>query len=48
MRAVLRDPEILILDEATANIDTVTEQLLEQILARAAAVDDQGRSSRTG
>jgi ATP-binding cassette, subfamily B, bacterial len=34
MRAVLRDPAILILDEATANIDTVTEQLLEQILAR--------------
>ncbi len=32
MRAVLREPEILILDEATANIDTVTEQLLEQIL----------------
>ncbi len=32
MRAVLRDPEILILDEATANIDTVTEQLLEQVL----------------
>jgi ATP-binding cassette subfamily B protein len=32
MRAVLRDPEILILDEATANIDTVTEQQLEQIL----------------
>jgi len=32
MRAVLRDPEILILDEATANIDTVTEQLLERIL----------------
>lgn len=32
MRAVLRDPAILILDEATANIDTVTEQLLEQIL----------------
>jgi ATP-binding cassette subfamily B protein len=34
MRAVLRDPEILVLDEATANIDTVTEQLLEQILAK--------------
>jgi len=34
MRAVLRDPELLILDEATANIDTVTEQLLEQILAK--------------
>ena len=32
VRAVLRDPEILILDEATANIDTVTEQQLEQIL----------------
>jgi ABC-type multidrug transport system fused ATPase/permease subunit len=32
MRAVLREPQILILDEATANIDTVTEQLLEQIL----------------
>jgi len=32
MRAVLRDPEILILDEATANIDTVTEELLEDIL----------------
>ena len=32
VRAVLRNPEILILDEATANIDTVTEQLLEQIL----------------
>ncbi len=34
MRAVLRQPEILILDEATANIDTVTEQLLEQVLDR--------------
>ncbi len=32
MRAALRDPELLILDEATANIDTVTEQLLEDIL----------------
>ncbi|QMW06269.1 ABC transporter ATP-binding protein [Spirosoma foliorum] len=32
MRAVLRNPELLILDEATANIDTVTEQLLEEIL----------------
>jgi len=32
MRAVLRDPELLILDEATANIDTVTERLLQQIL----------------
>lgn len=32
MRAILRKPEILILDEATANIDTVTEQQLEAIL----------------
>jgi len=32
MRAVLRHPDLLILDEATANIDTVTEQLLEDIL----------------
>jgi ATP-binding cassette subfamily B protein len=32
IRAVLRDPELLILDEATANIDTVTEQLLDDIL----------------
>ncbi len=32
IRAVLRHPDILILDEATANIDTVTEQLLETIL----------------
>jgi ATP-binding cassette, subfamily B, bacterial len=34
MRAVLRDPELLILDEATANIDTVTEQLLDNILQK--------------
>jgi ATP-binding cassette subfamily B protein len=32
MRAVLRNPKILILDEATANIDTITEQLLGTIL----------------
>jgi ATP-binding cassette subfamily B protein len=34
VRAVLRKPELLILDEATANIDTVTEQLLEQVLEK--------------
>lgn len=34
MRAVLREPEILILDEATANIDTVTEKILEDILSK--------------
>ena len=32
MRAILRKPELLILDEATANIDTVTEKQLEEIL----------------
>ena len=32
MRAVLRKPDLLILDEATANIDTVTEKLLEEII----------------
>ncbi len=32
MRAVLRDPDLLILDEATANIDTITEKLLSEIL----------------
>ncbi|MCE1197691.1 MAG: ATP-binding cassette domain-containing protein, partial [Marinilabiliales bacterium] len=34
IRAVLRRPKLLILDEATANIDTVTEQLLEAILRK--------------
>ncbi len=34
LRAVLREPELLILDEATANIDTVTEQVLEEILQK--------------
>jgi ATP-binding cassette subfamily B protein len=34
LRAVLREPQILILDEATANIDTVTEQMLEEVLAK--------------
>ncbi|MBN2482263.1 MAG: ABC transporter ATP-binding protein [Bacteroidales bacterium] len=32
MRAIIRKPELLILDEATANIDSVTEQQLEAIL----------------
>ncbi|MBB3185867.1 ABC transporter ATP-binding protein [Microbacter margulisiae] len=34
IRAVLRKPDVLILDEATANIDTVTEQLLEDVLQK--------------
>jgi ATP-binding cassette subfamily B protein len=34
IRAVMREPQMLILDEATANIDTVTEQMLEEILKK--------------
>ena len=34
MRAILRKPDLLILDEATANIDTVTEQLLDEIIQK--------------
>ncbi len=40
IRVMLRSPELIILDEATANIDTVTEQLLEEILV--------GRSMKEG
>ncbi len=41
IRAVLRNPELLILDEATANIDTVTEQLLDEILKKLPASTTQ-------
>ncbi len=34
IRTLLREPELLILDEATANIDTVTEQNLQSILSQ--------------
>lgn len=34
MRAVMRRPDILILDEATANIDTVTERHLQEALEK--------------
>ena len=33
-RAVLSDPKILVLDEATANIDTQTEVIIQQALKR--------------
>jgi ATP-binding cassette subfamily B protein len=32
IRAIIRKPDLLIMDEATANIDTVTEGLLQEIL----------------
>ena len=33
-RALLADPRILILDEATSSVDTQTEQAIQQALAR--------------
>lgn len=33
-RAILADPRILIMDEATANVDTVTESLIQEALDR--------------
>jgi len=33
-RAVLADPRILIFDEATANVDTITEGLIQEAMAR--------------
>ena len=36
-RAVVRNPGVLILDEATSHLDVVSEQLVQQALQRAAA-----------
>ena len=41
MRELAADPEILVLDEATANIDTETELLIQEALQRLTA----GRTS---
>jgi ATP-binding cassette subfamily B protein len=34
MRIILRSPKLLIMDEATANIDTVTEKSLQEIISK--------------
>lgn len=34
MRIILRKPKLLIMDEATANIDTITEKSLQEIVSR--------------
>ena len=34
-RAIVRDPGILVLDEATSHLDAVSEQLVQQALANA-------------
>jgi ABC-type multidrug transport system fused ATPase/permease subunit len=40
-RAVVRQPKVLVLDEATSHLDTVTEQLVQQALTQAM----QGRTT---
>jgi ATP-binding cassette subfamily B protein len=45
MRAVLRNPQLLILDEATANIDTITEKTVERHPEQIAQNHHQGNHS---
>jgi ATP-binding cassette subfamily B protein len=47
IRVMLRSPELIILDEATANIDTVTEQLLEDILDGRTMTGANGKNAVT-
>jgi ATP-binding cassette subfamily B protein len=49
-RALLKDPAILILDDATASVDTATEQLIQEALRRLMRPDagrGEGGRSRT-
>ena len=39
-RAILKDPAVLVLDEATSNLDTESERLIEDALSRAAGGTD--------
>jgi len=47
-RAVLADPRILILDEATSNLDTESERLIQRSLATLRLVLDGGRVIESG